>query len=254
MKILLPVDFSSNSRAAVYYALHLFPEEENTFVLFHCSKPNQPDNSNLFDNFVSTLSTEKDFEKITTTGSTAERIKNCAEENRVDIIIMGIHGKLNARENVFGKTISALMGNIDIPLLVVPEGHQNILPKKIIYASDLTNVNEELRGIIWFAKLFDSEIHIVHVVPEELEYLTFEEEQRDLQLITRNLYPKIRFTPFSGRGIIEAIDELVKCENPGILAFYKHPGNLLQTLWDMSLAEKVTMHNHLPVLLFRKKF
>jgi hypothetical protein len=138
-------------------------------------------------------------------------------------------------------------------LLVVPEANRGTLPKKIIYASDLTNVNKELHGIIWFAKKFDAEIHILHIVPEELEYQTFSDEQRDLQLITRNLYPRIKFTPFTGTGIIEGIDEFVKCENPDILAFYKHPGNLLQTLWDMSLAEKVSMHNHLPVLLFQKE-
>lgn len=72
-------------------------------------------------------------------------------------------------------------------------------------------------------------------------------------MVTRNLYPKIKFTPFTGTGIIEGIDEFVKCEYPDLLAFYKHPGNLLQILWDMALAEKVSMHNHLPVLLFRKE-
>ena len=192
------------------------------------------------------------FETLTSTGNTAEEIKTHALETRADIVILGRHGTLNDPKNVFGKTISSLMGNIETPLLVVPEAHKTVTPKKIIYASDLTNINEELKGIIRFAKLFDSFIHILHIVPEELENQTFEEEQRDLQMIMRNLYPKIKFTPFTGTGIIEGIDEFVKCENPDLLSFYKHPGNLLQTLWDMSLAEKVTMHNHLPVLLFRK--
>lgn len=254
MRILLPVDFSSNSRVAVYYALHLFPQEENTFILFHCAKPETEEaEKKQFDEFIATLSTDQSFETLTSTGITAEEIKTHALEVAADIVVLGIHGKLNRKENVFGTTISALMGNIQTPLLVVPEAHRNTLPKKIIYASDLTNINNELRGIIRFAKRFDALIHILHIVPEELESQTFEEEQRDLQLITRNLYPKIKFTPFTGTGIIEAIDEFVKCENPDLLSFYKHPGNLLQTLWDMALAEKVSMHNHLPVLLFRKE-
>ncbi len=253
MRILLPIDFSSNSRVAVYYALKLFPQENNTFILFHCSKPETEEaDKKQFDQFIATLSTEQQFETIASTGITAAEIKRFALETHASLIILGRHGKLNNPENVFGKTISALMGNIEIPLLVVPEANNAIIPKKIIYASDLTKINEELKGIIWFARLFDAEIHIVHIVPEELNYQTFDEEQRDLQLISRNLYPKIKFTPFTASGIIEGIDEIVKCENPGLLSFYKHPGNLLQTLWDMALAEKVTMHNHLPVLLFRK--
>jgi len=254
MRILLPVDFSSNSRVAVYYALKLFPQEGNTFILFHCAKSQTEEaEKKQFDEFISTLSTQQPFETLTSTGVTADEIKKHALETESDIVVLGIHGKLNNTENVFGKTISSLMGNIETPLLVVPEAHRNTLPKKIIYASDLTNVNKELHGIIWFARLFDAEIHILHIVPEELESQTFEDEQRDLQLITRNLHPKIKFTPFTGTGIIEGIDEFVKCENPDLLSFYKHPGNLLQTLWDMALAEKVSMHNHLPVLLFRKE-
>ncbi len=252
MRILLPVDFSSNSRVAVYYAMKLFPDEENTFILFHCAKPETKEvDYKLFADFIATLSTEQKFDAISSTGNTAEEIKKHAVDT--DLVILGIHGKLNKRENVFGTTISALMGNIETPLLVVPEAHSGTIPKKIIYASDLTNVNKELHGIIWFAKLFNAEIHILHIVPEELESQTFEDEQRDLQMITRNFYPKIKFTPFTGTGIIEGIDEFVKCENPDLLSFYKHPGNLLQMLWDMSLAEKVTMHNHLPVLLFQKE-
>ena len=239
---------------AVYYAMKLFPQEENTFILFHCSKPETEEaEKKQFDEFIATLSTGQVFETLTSTGITAQEIKRYAIETRSDIVVLGIHGKLNNPENVFGKTISALMGNIETPLIVVPEAHRSSVPKKIIYASDLTNINEELKGIIRFAKLFDAEIHILHIVPEELESQTFEDEQRDLQLITRNLYSKIKFTPFTGSGIIEAIDEFVKCENPDLLSFYKHPGNLLQMLWDMSLAEKVSMHNHLPVLLFRKE-
>lgn len=254
MRILLPIDFSSNSRVAVYYALELFPQEDNTFVLFHCAKPETIEaEKKQFHEFIVTLSTDQTFETHTATGVTAEEIKNFAKQTQAEIVILGRHGKLNNPENVFGKTISALMGNIETPLIVVPEAHRSNKPKKIIYASDLTNVNEELKGIIRFAKRFDALIHILHIVPEELENETFDEEQRNLQMITRNLYPKIKFTPFTGTGIIEGIDEFVKCEYPDLLAFYKHPGNLLQTLWDMALAEKVSMHNHLPVLLFRKE-
>jgi nucleotide-binding universal stress UspA family protein len=254
MKILLPVDFSSNSRVAVYYSLDLFPQENNTFILFHCAKPETIEaEKKQFGEFISTLETAQPFETLTATGITAEEIKRCALETHADIVVLGRHGKLNNPDNVFGKTISALMGNIETPLIVVPEKHRSTVPKKIIYASDLTNINEELKGIIRFAKRFDALIHILHIVPEEMEGETFDEEQRDLQMVTRNLYPKIKFTPFTGNGIIEGIDEFVKCENPDLLSFYKHPGNLLQTLWDMALAEKVSMHNHLPVLLFRKE-
>jgi hypothetical protein len=77
-----------------------------------------------------------------------------------------------------------------------------------------------------FTKRFDALIHILHIVPEELEGQTFDEEQRDLQMVTRNLYPKIKFTSFTGTGNIEGIDVFVKCEYPDLLAFYKHPGNL----------------------------
>lgn len=254
MRILLPVDFSSNSRVAVYYALELFPQEENTFILFHCAKPETIEaEKKQFDEFIATLSTDRKFETLTATGVTAVAIKSCALDCEADIVVLGRHGKLNNPENVFGKTISALMGNIETPLIVVPEAHRSTIPKKIIYASDLTNINEELKGIIRFAKRFNALIHILHIVPEGLEDQTFDEEQRNLQMITRNLYPKIKFTPFTSTGIIEGIDEFVKCEYPDLLAFYKHPGNLLQTLWDMALAEKVSMHNHLPVLLFRKE-
>lgn len=254
MRIFLPVDFSENSKVAVNYALQLFPEAGNEFILFHCAKEETAQvDETLFSEFVSTISDNRIFETISSVGNTATEIRKSALETHADLVVLGRHGKLNRQENVFGTTISSLMGNIETPLLVVPEAHHTAnTVKKIIYASDLTNVNNELRGIIWFARMFDAEIHILHIIPEELEGETFEDEQRDLQMITRNLYPKIKFTPFTGTGIIEGIDEFVKCENPDILSFYKHRGNLLQTLWDMSLAEKVSMHNHLPVLLFQK--
>lgn len=148
LTILLPTDFSENSKNAIRYALDFFSEATCTFYFlnvqkssefimddFYTADPNKDiyttlleDNKNKLQKFVEEF--EKTYshenftfkQKVDYDGLTAS-IKQILEDTPIDVLVMGSNGATGAQEVVFGSNTLQVMREIDCPLLIVPEGY-----------------------------------------------------------------------------------------------------------------------------------
>ena len=144
--ILLPTDFSNNSRNAIHYAFQFFKDQECEFYflnvqkiseyltgdIYAASKDNSvfdaviQDNKQKLQNFIDEL--EKEYGSETSTihpivdyDVFTDAVNQVVDKNKIDIIIMGSNGATGAKEVIFGSNTLSVIRKVDCPLLIIPE-------------------------------------------------------------------------------------------------------------------------------------
>lgn len=144
--ILLPTDFSENSRNAILYALEFFKGTACSFYILNVHKSSEfilddmmaaptgtsvyqtilKDNKKQLSDFLAPLKElyaaedykflpHVDFDALT------DSIHQLMEVQPIDLIIMGSNGATGAKEILFGSNTLNVIRNVDAPLLVIPE-------------------------------------------------------------------------------------------------------------------------------------
>jgi nucleotide-binding universal stress UspA family protein len=138
--ILFPTDFSEGSAEALKYAvefanrygaklyvLHVIYDVAKTsgWYVPHVSmdaiyKDIQEGAKKELDNFaVNELGGLKNVERIVQTGVPYQEIMNCAVKNKIDMIIIGTHGRTGIDRILFGSTAAQVVRNAPCPVLTV---------------------------------------------------------------------------------------------------------------------------------------
>jgi nucleotide-binding universal stress UspA family protein len=138
--ILFPTDFSEGSAEALKYAvefanrygaklyvLHVIYDvaKASGWYVPHVSmdaiyKDIQEGARKELDNFgVNELGGLKNIERIVLTGVPYQEIMNCAVKNKIDMIIIGTHGRTGIDRILFGSTAAQVVRNAPCPVLTV---------------------------------------------------------------------------------------------------------------------------------------
>lgn len=271
LKILIPTDFSMLSRKAAEYAIGLSAGLSAEYVLLHCDSVPRPSYAfvNKLDDMIRTealKTTEEMAESIRkTTGTKAKitcdfiqgdpiaELEEYCKTYRIDLIVMGTKGETVAKNRLFGSVASGVLEHISCPTLFVPSGATTNLPERIAFATDLTNLDEEMRELIAFAQFFNATIDVVHVYPDMIDPATFDEESTQLELIAANDYAKITFNAVMDSDIISGLDKFVESDRPDLIAMFTYKTGVLEYLFNTSYTEEMTMHSKIPLLIMRKK-
>ncbi len=271
LKILLPTDFSLLARKAAEYAVSLSANIDAEFILLHCDNVPRPSYSfvNKLDDIIraeAIASAESIAESIKeTTGVDAKincdflfgdpivELENYSKTHNVDLIVMGTKGETVVKNQIFGSVASGVLEHVSCPTLFVPSGAETNLPKNIAFATDLTNVNQEMEELISFAQFFDANIHVVHVYPDMIDPSTFDAERTQLQLIATTNYSKITFNAVMDSDIIAGLDKFVEEDHPDMVAMFTYKTGVLEYLFSTSYSEEMVMHSKIPLLILRKR-
>lgn len=150
--ILLPTDFSPNSRNAAVYALQFFRETPCTFHLLHVI-PVPSDNlrttylttspgvQKKFDDLLNWLNSVKinPEHKFTITFKAnylIEAVRSQVVEKNIDLILMGTKGATNKTGTVVGKNTSDVMMKVKCPILAISENAVYKSPENILFPTD----------------------------------------------------------------------------------------------------------------------
>lgn len=184
MNILLPTDFSENSRNAAVYALQFFKEVPCTFYLLHVvPMPGKlsagfigisPEIQEKFDSLLAWLESiktnkEHNFDIVFKANYLIEAVRQQVTDKNIDLILMGTKGSTNHKGSVIGKNTSDVMMKVKCPVLAVSEKaifkqHKEILfptDYKIQYNSKmletLLNISSLSKASVKILELFNSE-------------------------------------------------------------------------------------------------
>lgn len=274
INILVPTDFSALSKVAVHYAIKIANKLNGRITLLHVITITKPTRATMHEK-IRTLEedlirfAERDlirlFKQVSKTVKTTspiqysvvrssdftEAIKKEAKRLSTGLIVMGTKGASGLKKAVVGSNTASVIEWSNVPVLAVPDKAQFRGFKDIVYASDLKNLERELKTLILYADPFGSTVHLVHVVSSGKEV---DDLEAKIDKVVKKLgYKNVVSLVLVDRYVEGAIDQYIGVCKADLLAMFTHNLNFYEKLFDRSMTRKMAFHSIVPLLAFKKK-
>ena len=274
--ILVPTDFSENSKNALQYAYHLARAMNAHIHLFHAyhipyihaempagmyqtaiQEAEEEANTNMekYANEVLKKDGEGavDFSFKSRLGFAVEEVLNAAEENDVDLIIMGTQGINGVADAIFGSITSSVVDKAECPVLAIPEDSEFNGISNIAFATSYDESDlEALKKLVNFAGYFDATIKVVHV-NKEGENIEKRQEADFKSRISDNIdYAKLEFEVCEDDDVADGINQYVQTHNVELIALMKKKRGMFNSLFHRSITRKMAFHAQVPLLAYHQ--
>lgn len=271
--ILLPTDFSDTSLKALKYGLKLNKKINGEITLFHALHlPGLADNvrkklEDLLKNesleeleiLEKKLRKEKhlsgDVKKEVEFGVPSKAISDYAKKKDIDLIVMGTKGAGKISKALFGSNTAHLLEKANTSVCVVPDEYEikeRFTLKHILYASDLEDIDNEIKLIAAFARMFDATIHVVHVLPEIGKIIPIKPEKIIADLQKKVKYEKITFYAATNSNFHEEIKNYAHKHKVDLIALYMHKRSFWQSLFQSSHSKELSYYTDVPLMVLPK--
>lgn len=272
VNILVPTDFSDLSKIALDFAVKVSNKLDGNITLVHVISIHQSSRASmrlrlesLEEELISCAkedmqgliaSVSGDIEsstkiqtKIVQGSSFNIAIKNEAKKLRSGLVVMGTRGANGLRKLVLGSNTTAVIESSRIPVLVVPELATFKSFKKLVYATDLRHIEEEVEALLPYMKIFECDLNIFHVVSSEKALAPAETKIKEA--IAKVEYPKIKINIVVSKDVDAAVEKYVTENKTDLLTTFTHDHSFYDRLFDRSLTRKLAFQSKLPLLAFR---
>ena len=183
-KILVTTDFSTYSKAGLRFAIQLATQHKHELTFFHSYFIIKPTSRNDA-TFEAYEKIEKDkiqkkltlfVESVYKSMGIAAKNKKCvikssvlpdsnireyAHENKFNFICMSTRGA-GTIQKLFGTNTSNLINQSIVPVIAVPHNYRPIKISSILYASDLVNLEKELKKVVEFTEPLKANVELHH--------------------------------------------------------------------------------------------
>jgi nucleotide-binding universal stress UspA family protein len=208
--ILVPTDFSVNSKGGIRFALQLASQTKTSLVFYHCTPYMKPtrwsdatydayvkeENETARQKLVKFIKTISPGIKKSETAFVVQQspdvqqaIVDYAREMKASAICMSSRGAGRLRK-IIGTHASGIINASAIPVFVIPKNYRRNPVTHILYASDLNQIGQELKQVRDFAKRLNAKVSVYHY-----DYLAdVDEAKKKLeQVAKRYKRPDIKF-------------------------------------------------------------
>jgi nucleotide-binding universal stress UspA family protein len=186
-------------------------------------------------------------------GFAADQVVLLAEDAHSDLVVMGTHGAGALEGRLLGSNASAVMRRLKCPVLVVPQDAEFAGFKRILYGTDMQEINRPaLKLLADFAGHFDAELHVLHVLTEGEKLGPEQANSFKDQFQKAVHYPKLGFHIVDAEAdtISEVVDEFVTRHNIELVAMLTHQRGFFDQLFHPSLTKKIAVQARGPLLAF----
>ena len=279
-KILVPVDFSEPSEAALHYALHFAQVIGAELILLHVACAPLPSATNYhlhigllreeiekgkakLDEYIAKFSdlNYKDGTgklKITpvleSENGIIPSIEKVSKKYGAFLVVMGTHGMTRAEEILLGSVTADIIASKDTPaVLAIPNDAKFSAWQRIVYAADFSEKDK---------KVIDILLELASYFPTaKVDYLHISNEEERLEDIDRLHYLKSAFKqiPVSmldfrfreNDDLDEGIDNYLDNYETSVLVMLTHHRNFFESLWNRSKAKEISFHTDVPLLVLK---
>lgn len=278
-KILVPTDFSDNSKPGLRFAIRLAARNKShlVFINVHLIKRPPTSGSNSAVNFEEFKQQELDKTKVKlesfvrkiyqslkleSDGYSCEVIEGikadftlidyCKNHSEIKYLVISTRGA-----SYFNKVLGTNTGNLitksPVPVIAVPKDYRYKPLRNVLYASDLENLDSEFQRVLEFAKPRGLSIEMLHFsTPSSFE---FEDKLNVNELEEKAGYPlTVRKEKYNNehplsRNLNIQIDKI----QPSIVVLFTNQNrSLFEKLFLSSMAEGLSFKIQTPLLVFKK--
>jgi len=273
-KILVPTDFSETANKARDYAIQLAQLIEAEIILLNTYHiPYSGASAGTLINidkialeesekamllqleYVNTNYSNIKISTLCRSGLLVDSVRRIGENNEVDLIVLGTNGASGAIENMLGSNASALVGDVNIPMITVPKEGTLNFPKNIVVANDLMDSGEE--------EIFEVLKEIAIDTYSTIDFL-FVAQEKDQ---ANNKIRRLKAADFDGRfdsqyhpfhfkeseNIEEGILDYIEQKNFDLLVVVSHQRSFWEGLFHKSVSKSLVKHAQLPILILPGK-
>ncbi|MGS0524211.1 universal stress protein [Zobellia nedashkovskayae] len=275
LKVLLPTDFSENSRNAIDYAMHFYKEMACTFYLLHTYTPTtmridyvlgSAGQIGLGDNWVSETESEinefcEELERINhnpkhqfitriALDSLVDEVLQVTIKEGIDIIVMGTQGATGAKSVFLGTRTMNVLKVAACPVLVVPKGCFYKAPKEVALVTSYkrnfsAEVLEPLKRIL---TRFKSSVHIMHINEEERLDFTQKSNRNTLDAYLNEFESTYHWMPnFTSKT--KSIQVFLKELDIDFLTMVKYDHDFIEGIMREPVIKKVSFSIEIPFLV-----
>ena len=274
--ILVPTDFSENAYQALLYAARLFEKNPCTIHILHSiefeatwltSRVDIGHSDQVFDELYDRADKKCEavkarliedtkgyghtFDLIATAMSLPRAMNRICEQRDVDLVVMGTKGQSGLKEVILGSNTTNVINKIKrIPVLVIPPDTQFKPLSLMAFATSFeyefrpTHLNE----LIYLAKLFDSEIKILHVREDDITTDEQRKNMDNLVAILADVQCNVEWLE-GGSGKTEVITNYVENNEIALLGMIYYKRNFLMQLFRESVVKKIGRQPSIPYLV-----
>lgn len=268
MTLLVPIDFSKNSDAALNYAAHLARHLGAALKLFHVITPYvskttylKIESDELIESALKELEVLKrkthesfgiDCTVTVVAGDVAERILEASAESNVSMIVMGSNKK---KYFLFGSITTSIVEKSCVPVMVLPLEMTFKSFTKIVFATDYQPHDlQDLQEVTRIARAFNCPLNVVHVVNR------FEDDEEDVdltlidafsRLIEKHVsYEKIKCEEYQYTDVPEGIQSYAEEEQADLLVVSTRQRKFIQRLFGRSVTRELLFDFNQPLLVY----
>jgi nucleotide-binding universal stress UspA family protein len=269
--LLVPTDFSASAKAAAHYAAKLAAQIKARVILL--SVVEMDTSETVLTNWKKleqqmTQTANRNLEKLilevkagagqnlTIAGDVTfgipmeEAIVRYAEEQKVNIILMGTKGATGLKKILQGSNTTRLMDITPVPLIAIPSKATYTGMKKLVYATDLKNVKDEIRSLARIASLFNAEILVFHCLPADSQARL--DRNLEPELIEQAQYGSISYHQVKSDVVANAIGEFIDQTKADMLVMFTHEKDFYDKLFGRSVTRNMAFQSRVPLLVFNR--
>ncbi|MEO0733912.1 MAG: universal stress protein [Bacteroidota bacterium] len=265
-RLLVPLDFSPGSTAALHYAEALAAHVGATTVkAIHVFTPQVATGDTLTLPPVGELMDERErrFEEFLAGIPTVAGVKRTSElllgfaadkivdqSAHFDLVVIGATGETDVLEAVFGSVSTAVVNRAECSVLVVPQGAGFANYTNILYASN--NLSLSRRAVLQFMdfnELFRGRVHFVHVNDEE-GAREGDREQLFAPLF-QNPDPEFAFEihEVTADSVQEGLQGYLEANNIDLAVMVTKHRGFWERLFHFSETKQLVLHPRTPLLI-----
>ena len=266
-KILVPTDFSKNALNALNYAANFAQLFNSQLVLLHTFQvPGRSDMLVSMDTVIR-KDAEKEMDEMKKTvpagiscethvhkGNTPQTIARFAENENIDLIVMGTQGASGLKEVFIGSVTGSVMKLTQKPILAIPENYEFRPIEKIVFA--LANLAlegpESIEYLRLIAEKFNSKVEIFH---HDKSASKVEDEVFEAVGWLKGIPLSIKLDS-EGEEVNKSIKNFVEHSNPDLLCLVRRDRSTIgffERLFKDSVTSTQVFSCEIPLLILHDK-
>jgi len=269
-KILVPCDFSETSENALKYAIDTANDFAAELVLLHVNQipvvnsefglsaysitetndASLKQLKELSEKIKLTATKIPEIEYYTEMGNVTDVIIEYSKNFNIDLTIMGIsgHGKKLVK-TLFGSTAVSVSKHIESSLIIVPPNVKYKRPVNIAFACDYDKAiehNTSLNKVKEISGLFNSELHVLHVVPENHD-LNADESEVDVYVENKLVSATHRTYILTENNISEALLEYISTHDIDLVIIEPKKHSVFHNVFYPSITNELAFFSPVPL-------
>jgi nucleotide-binding universal stress UspA family protein len=277
--ILIATDFSVTAQHAATYICRLSQQlNPKKIILYYALENVNPDRiflTDIFEPSADIIAAEKEeamrelailkenispllnphinLEIISNDRTLIKGINELIEEERIDLVGIGISGKGNQNKNVIGSNTLRLMKECLAPLLIIPSKVDFKPIQKLMLAWDHKDTRQTLPvfSLTAIVQALQAKLFVVYIDNNSSQTAAeIVEEGRDLHELLRPLNPEVH-SP-KQRSVTDGLLQFVDEHEINLMAIVPKKASFLEEFFNQSSTRKIALRTEIPMLILHK--